>query len=495
MTSARLVFLLMSVTMLAGCAVGPDFERPTLDPGAGYLGSGDANAARATGASLAYGADVPGRWWELFRNKDLDSLMKRAIEHNPDLDAARANLKQANENALAANGSLFPSLSLSSSATRADSTGSSNIGLYTLYSVTPSLSYPLDIFGGTRRSIEASKASAEAQGFTAEATYLTVTSSLAQAVIQEASYREQISASQEVIASYQELLGVLNNQVSVGTAARANVLQQQAALAQAQASLPALQKALALQQNTIAALIGDFPNQYASRNFRIAGLQLPHALPLSVPSALVQQRPDIRASEAQLHRASAEIGVAIANMLPQVTLSASLPSSAAQLDNLFESNTTGWSIAAGLAQPIFKGGALLHSKRAAEAAYEAAVANYRSTVLTAFKDVANALRALQHDRQALAGYLAAEKAAKESLDLSQTLFKAGTVSYTDVLSAQSTYQSARLSRASAEASRYLDAVALFEALGGGWWNRPDNLAALANTDPQKTMPSVSGDKK
>lgn len=495
MTPARLVSLLLSVTMLAGCAVGPDFERPTLDPGAGYLGSGDTNAARITGASLAYGADVPGRWWELFRNKDLDALMKRAIEHNPDLDAARANLKQANENALATSGSLFPSLSLSSSATRADSTGSSNIGIYTLYSVAPSLSYPLDIFGGTRRSIEASKASAEAQGFTAEATYLTVTSSLAQAVIQEASYREQIAASQEVIASYQELLGVLNNQVSVGTAARANVLQQQAALAQAQASLPSLQKALALQQNTIAALIGDFPNQYASRNFRIAGLQLPHALPLSIPSALVQQRPDIRAAEAQLHRASAEIGVATANMLPQVTLSASLPTSAAQLDNLFESNTTGWSIAASLAQPIFKGGTLLHSKRAAEAAYEAAAANYRSTVLTAFKDVANALRALQHDRQALAGYLAAEKAAKESLDLSQTLFKAGTVSYTDVLSAQSTYQSARLARASAEASRYLDAVALFEALGGGWWNRPDNFASLANTDPQKTMPSVSGDKK
>ena len=495
MTPARLVSFLLSVTMLAGCAVGPDFERPTLDPGAGYLGSGDATAGRATGTAIAYGNDVPGRWWELFRNKDLDALMKRAIDNNPDLDAARATLKQANETALAEGGSLFPSLSLSSSAARTDSTGSSNIGIYTLYSVTPSLSYPLDIFGGTRRSIEAAKASAEAQGFMAEATYLTVTSSLAQAVIQEASYREQIAASQEVIASYKELLGVLNNQVSIGTAARANVLQQQAALAQAQASLPALQKALALQQNTIAALIGDFPNQYASRNFRISGLQLPHALPLSVPSSLVEQRPDIRSAEAQLHRASAEIGVATAAMLPQLTLSASLPTSAAEIGDLFASSTTGWSIAAGLAQPIFKGGALVHSKRAAEAAYEAAFANYRSTVLAAFKDVANALRALQHDRQALAGYLAAEKAAKESLDLTQTLFKAGTVSYTDVLSAQSTYQSARLARASAEASRYLDAVALFEALGGGWWNRPDNLAALANTDPQKTMPSVSGDKK
>ncbi|MBS1183400.1 MAG: ABC-type export system, outer rane channel protein [Proteobacteria bacterium] len=482
--------------MLAGCAVGPDFERPGVDPGAGYLGgAGDAAASRATGAAIAYGTDVPGRWWELFRNKDLDALMKQAIESNPDLEAARATLKQANELALAEGGNLFPSLSLSSSATRADSTGTSNIGLYTLYSVTPSLSYPLDIFGGTRRSVEAARATAEAQGFTAEATYLTVTSSVAKAVIQEASYREQIAASQEVIASYKELLGVLNNQVNVGTSTRANVLQQQAALAQAQASLPALQKALALQQNTIAALVGDFPNQYASRKFRIAGLRLPHALPLSLPSALVEQRPDIRAAEAQLHRASADIGVATAAMLPQLTLSASLPSSAAELGDLFASGTTGWSIAAGLVQPIFKGGALVHNKRAAEAAYEAAFANYRSTVLAAFRDVANALRSLQHDRQALAGYLAAETAAKESLDLTQTLFKAGTVSYTDVLTAQTTYQSARLARASAEASRYLDAVALFEALGGGWWNRPDNLAVLANTDPQKTMPSVSGEKK
>ncbi|WP_053240044.1 efflux transporter outer membrane subunit [Pleomorphomonas koreensis] len=497
MTPARFVSFLLSVTMLAGCAVGPDFERPGLDRGAGYLGgAGDAAASKATGIKLAYGADVPGRWWELFRNRDLDALMKQAIENNPDLDAARATLKQANELALAQGGSLFPSLSLSGSATRSDWSGSKSIGVYNLFAVTPSASYPLDIFGGTRRSVEAAQATAEAQGFVAEATYLTVTASLARAVIQEASYREQIAASQEVIASYRELLGVLENQVNVGTAARANLLQQQAALAQAQASLPALQKALALQQNTIAALVGDFPNQYASRKFRIAGLGLPHALPLSVPSALVEQRPDIRAAEARLHKASAEIGVATAAMLPQLTLSAALPTSAADLGDLFASGTTGWSIAAGLAQPIFKGGTLIHNKRASEAAFEAAVADYRSTVLGAFKDVANALRALQHDRQALAGYLAAERAAKESFDLTQTLFKAGTVPYTNVLTAQTTYQSARLARASAAASRYLDAVALFEALGGGWWNRPDNLVALANTDPQKTMTTTpaSGEK-
>ena len=494
MTPFRIGSFLLSVTMLAGCAVGPDFERPTLDADAGYLGAGDAKIGGAGGVAIAYGAEVPGRWWELFRNRELDALMKQAIEKNPNLDAARASLKQANEEALAASGSFFPSLSLSGSGTRSDFANGSKVGVYSVFAVTPTASYPLDLFGGTRRSVEAARASAEAQGFTSEATYLTVTANLARAVIQEASYREQIAASRDVIASYKELLGVLGNQVSVGTSNRADLLQQQAALAQAEASLPALEKALALQQNTIATLVGDFPNQYASRKFRISGLGMPHSLPLSVPSALVNQRPDVRAAEARVHAAAANIGVATAAMLPQVTLTASLPSTASGIGDLFASGTSGWSLAASLAQPIFKGGQLLHSKRATDAAYEAALATYRGVVLDAFKDVADALRSLQHDRQALAGYLAAERAAKESLDLSQTLFKAGTVAYTSVLSAQTTYQSARLNRASAEASRYLDAVALFEALGGGWWNRPDNLASLANTDPAKTMPSASGEK-
>lgn len=495
MTPFRFGSFLLSVTMLAGCAVGPDFERPKLDADAGYLGTGDAKIGGAGGVAIAYGAEVPGRWWELFRNRELDALMKQAVEQNPNIDAARAALKQANEQALSASGSFFPSLSLSGSATQTDvPANGQKIGVYSVFAATPAVSYPLDLFGGTRRSVEAARASAEAQAFTSEATYLTVTANLARAVIQEASYREQIAASRDVIASYKELLGVLGNQVSVGTSNRADLLQQQAALAQAEASLPALEKALAIQQNTIAALVGDFPNQYATRKFRISGLGMPHSLPLSVPSALVNQRPDVRAAEAKVHAAAANIGVATAAMLPQVTLTASLPSTARDIGDLFASSTSGWSLAASLAQPIFKGGQLLHNKRATDAAYDAALASYRGVVLDAFKDVANALRSLQHDRQALAGYLAAEKAAKDSLDLSQTLFKAGTVAYTSVLSAQTTYQSARLNRASAEASRYLDAVALFEALGGGWWNRPDNLASLANTDPAKTMPSASGEK-
>ncbi len=497
MSRLGLSFCLLVAGGVSGCMVGPDFQRPTLDPGAGYIAGQEAAPKKAPVQALAYGADVPGRWWELFRNKPLDTLMQQAISKNPDLDSARAALKQANEAALGAQGGLWPSVSLSSSATRTDTDGSSlaGSGIYTIYSVTPSASYSLDLFGGTRRSIEAAQATAEAQGFTAEATYLTVTSNLAKAIIQEASLREQIQALNEVIASYKQLLGVLGNQVNVGTASRANLLQQQAALAQAQANLPAMQKALAQQQNAIAALIGDFPSQYPAQPFRLSSLALPHKLPVSLPSALVEQRPDIRAAEAALHRASASIGVAQAAMLPQITLSASLPSTAAEIGSLFTAANTGWALAGSLAQPIFAGGKLLHSKRAADAAYEEALANYRSVVLSAFKDVANAMKAIKHDNEALVAYVAAEKAASDSLNLARSLYTAGTSSYTEVLAAQTTYQSARMNRAAAEADRYLDAVVLFQALGGGWWNRPDNLVALANTDPSKTMPSVSRETK
>lgn len=485
-------FLALPVLLALGaCAVGPDFVEPSLDAQAGYLPGGkEKTLTSVIGQKVAYGADVPGRWWELFRNKYLDQLMARAVANNPSIGAARAALKQANEAALAERGSLLPQLSASGSAARGNSTTPGSVGVYTLYTLTASASYSLDLFGGNRRSVEAAKAAAEAQGYAAEATYLTVTASLARAVIQEASYRAQIDAEREIIGSYKALLDVLSSQVSVGTSSRANLLQQQASLAQAQASLPALQKTLAQQQNAIAVLAGEFPSGYEGRPFRLSALRLPHALPISVPSALVRQRPDIRNAEALLHQASANIGVATANMLPDVSLSASLPTSAEKLSGLFDNSA--WSLAASVTQPLFEGGRLLHSKRAAEAAYEQALANYRSTVLSAFRDVADALKALQHDREALAGYLAAEKAARDSLDLAQSLFKAGTGTYTDVLSAQTTYQNARLNRASAEADRYLDAVALFEALGGGWWNRPDNLVALANTDPRKTMPSAAG---
>jgi NodT family efflux transporter outer membrane factor (OMF) lipoprotein len=257
-----------------------------------------------------------------------------------------------------------------------------------------------------------------------------------------------------------------------------------------------LQKSLAQQENTIAVLAGAFPGAYQAAPYRLTDFTLPKELPVSLPAALVWQRPDVRSAEALMHQASAKIGVATANMLPKFTLSASLPTTAGEIGDMFAKSSSGWALAASVAQTVFDGGTLLHTKRAAVATYEEAYQTYRSSVLTAFKDVANALRALEHDDAALKGYYRAEQAAKDSLDLSRAQFRAGTGAYTDVLSAQNTYQSARVKRASAEADRYLDAITLFEALGGGWWNRPDNLVQKANTDPSDDAAApLSGDTK
>lgn len=350
-------------------------------------------------------------------------------------------------------------------------------GIYRLSSASLGITYEIDAAGGRRRAIEAAAAAAENRAFEAEAAYLTLTADLVRAVIEEASLREQIHATGEIVASLQELLDVLSLQVEVGIASNSDLLQQQAILKQIQASLPGLRKGLEQQRNAIAALAGGFPGDYDDAPFTLDTLSLPHTLPLSLPAVLVRQRPDIRASEALLHQASANIGVTAAARLPQISLTAVIGSSAETIGGLFDSGTFFNRVTAGVTQSLFDGGALRHEQRAAEAAFDAALANYRSVVLGAFRDVADVLRAVQRDGESLEAYLEAERAARESLDLARLRFRVGTGDYTDVLSAQRTYQEARISRAEAEADRHLDAVALFEALGGGWWNRPGDATA------------------
>lgn len=484
-TRAASVAALLLATALSGCAVGPDFATPKADPAAGYLPSASAVAgatAPVGGARLVYGADIPGRWWELFRNRPLNDLIKVAIANNPDLEAARAALRKASEAAASDQASLFPTVSASGTATRADNTGAlaTNVGPYTLYTGQIGASWDVDLWGGKRRTAEASRAAAEAQAFTAEATYLTLTTDLTNAVITEASTRAQIAATEDIIKALEELLGVLDTKANVGSASRASVLQQRATLAQARATLPGLKKTLAQTRNRIAAYAGEFPSSYRGGAFTLGSLTLPHKLPLTLPADLIRQRPDIRAAEAQLHQASALVGVAIAARLPSLSLSAALPTSTTDIAKLLNSSATGWSLAASASQTLFDAGKLQHQQKQYEAALDQALANYRSVVIAAYRDVANALRAIQHDAEAVAAYRAAEEAARESLELARTQFKAGTGSYTDVLNAQQTYQNARISSVQAQAQRYTDAVTLFSVLGGGWWNRPDNLARLAN---------------
>jgi NodT family efflux transporter outer membrane factor (OMF) lipoprotein len=251
---------------------------------------------------------------------------------------------------------------------------------------------------------------------------------------------------------------------------------------QSQATLPTLHKQLAQQRHVLMALTGRFPNQDRGETFTLSLLRLPASLPISLPSQLVEQRPDLRAAEAQLHQASAQIGVAAANLLPQLNLTADYGTAAPSLNTLFTPSTIIWSIAGSAAQPIFHGGTLIHQKRAAVAAYAAAEAQYRNTVLLAFQNVADVLRALQDDARTVKIQKRALRVASESLDLSRDQFAAGTITYLTLLNAQRAYEQSRLALVQAQAARLADTVALLQALGGGWWNRSDVAAMPTLTE-------------
>jgi NodT family efflux transporter outer membrane factor (OMF) lipoprotein len=296
------------------------------------------------------------------------------------------------------------------------------------------------------------------------------------AAIQEASLRGQIEATQEIIKALSDQLDVVRHQFEVGAANRADVLTQQSEVATTRATLPPLQKQLEQQQHLLLALIGRFPSEGRRDHFRLASLRLPSRLPVSLPSQLVAQRPDVRAAEAQLHQASAQIGVAIANRLPQFNLTGYYGSAALTTATLFTPSTAIWSVAASGTQPIFHGFTLLHQERAAKAAYDVADAQYRNTVLTAFQNVADVLRALQLDAATLKAQQAATSAASETLELARSQYGLGAITYVTLLNAQRSYQQARLALVQAQAARYADTAALYQALGGGWWNRTDVIA-------------------
>jgi NodT family efflux transporter outer membrane factor (OMF) lipoprotein len=469
---------------LAACAVGPDFQPPPPPDvdrySAAPLPAQTASAATSAGASqsFALGRDLPAEWWALFRSRHLKAQIERAIATNANLQAAQATLRQAQENAAAQVGTLLPSIDANSSATRqqfspAQFGGAGSPFTFNLFNASVSVSYALDVFGGKRRAVEASEAQAEYQQFQLEAAFLTLTANVATTAIQEASLRGQIKATQDIIKDESEQLEVLQRQFQLGGVSRSDVLAQEAQLAQTQATLPPLQKQLEQQRNLLATLTGRFPREADVQAFSLAALHLPQKLPVSLPSRLVEQRPDIRAASAQLHQASAQIGVATANLLPQINLTGQYGTSALQVASLFSPQTTIWNIGASAAQPIFHGGTLIHQKRAAEAAYEAAEAQYRDTVLNAFRNVADALRAIQADAVALRAQERAVRTATESLTIAREQFRAGAITYLTLLNAQRQQQQAVIGLVQAQAARYADTVALFQALGGGWWNRVD----------------------
>ena len=471
--------------LLVSCALGPDFAPPSAPDVPGYtperLGPTTASAPTAGGEAQRFvkDLDLPGQWWTLFHSRPLNALVERALASNQDLKAAQAALRVARENVRAQQGLLWPQVDLNASAFRGRSAPGGPIDnsvqtpTFNLFTTQLSVSYVPDVFGGTRRSIEALEAQKDQQRFQLEATYLTLTSNLAGAAVQEASLRGQIAATEEIIRIERDVLGLLRKQRAAGQIAEADVVAQEAALAQVEQTLPPLQKALAQNRDLIAALIGGFPSERLRVRFLLSELRLPRKLPVSLPAKLIEQRPDVRMAEENLHAASAQIGVAIVNRLPNITITANAGSTSDQLATLFGSGTEFWGVTAAATQPIFHGGTLFHREQAAKAAYDQALAEYRSTVIVAFQNVADALRAIRSDAVTLQKAVASERAAARSLEIMRGRLKLGDVNYLGLLNAQQTYQQALLALAQAKAARYADTVALFQALGGGWWNRED----------------------
>jgi NodT family efflux transporter outer membrane factor (OMF) lipoprotein len=472
----------------AGCAVGPNFKKPAA-PGVGsYTTSPLANTASAAGISggeaqrFVEGGDISAEWWKLFHSAPLDELIEHSLTNSPDLQAAQAALSVAREAVLAQRGAYYPSISGDFSASRQRQSGqlaptpNSNVFLFNLFTPEVTVSYVPDVFGLNRRTVESLQAQAEAVRFQMIATYNTLTANVVVTAIQSGSVQLQVEATRELIDLNTKSLEILRYQFAKGYANRLDVAAQESQLAQVAATLPALVKQAAQLRDLMAALAGEFPSQAPGGTFDLTSLQLPQDLPVSVPADLVRQRPDVRQAEADLHAASAKIGIAVANRLPNIALTAATGSSALAIDQLFTTGSGFWSVGADLTVPIFQGGNLLHQERAARAGYVQAAAQYRSTVLAACQNVADTLAALAGDAEGLKAAATAADAAKVTLDLAQRQWQDGYASYLALLSAEQAYQQARIGLVQAQASRYADTAALFQALGGGWWHR-QSLAA------------------
>ncbi|TCV93376.1 NodT family efflux transporter outer membrane factor (OMF) lipoprotein [Luteibacter rhizovicinus] len=481
----RLLLALCVSIALAGCAVGPDYRRPDAPHAQEYASTPQpettvsASVHGGEAQHLVKSMDIPGQWWTLFRSPSLNALIDDALAHNADVEAAKAALQVAWENAYAQRGAYFPSVGAGINPTRQDiatalaSPAASNASLYSLTTAQVSVSYAPDIWGGTRRQVESSVAQANAQRFELEATYLTLTSNLVNAAIEEASLRAQIDATGRIVDAQTGILDTLRRQQALGDAAEAAVAAQVTVLEQSRATLPPLQKQLSQQRDLLAALTGRMPDDTIDARFVLDDLKLPVDLPLSLPARLVEQRPDVRAADEQWHAASAAIGVAIADRLPNVQIDATLGSAAEKASSLFTAGTGFWSLGANLTQPLYDGGALKHKQRAAEAGYRQAAAQYRGTVIAAVQNVADVLHAIRSDAEALVAAERAERAAARSLDIARRQLDLGDISQSVMLSAELAWQQTNIALVQARAARFTDTAALFQALGGGWWNRHD----------------------
>jgi NodT family efflux transporter outer membrane factor (OMF) lipoprotein len=478
---------LLTAAAVSACAVGPDFHAPAPPATTHYTRAPEptstVSAPGPSGTAQTFSAerDIPADWWTLFHSSALDELIRQALSDSPTVVAARATLLTSVETYKAQRGGLLlPAVDATASATRESVPGAAfgepqvpNI-IFNLFDASVGVTYRLDLFGASRRQVEALRAQTDYQRWEFEATRLTLADNVVTTAVNIASLHAQIAALADIIASERDQLKVVQRQFDAGAASRSDVLAQQTQVADNEAQLPALEKQLAQAQHRLAVLAGHTPDDATVPDFTLDQLMLPGELPLSVPAKLVRQRPDVQAAEALLHVSTAQLGVATANLYPQLNLTGSIGSETVQASDLFKGGTAAWNVGGSLTQPLFHGGELRGLKRAARADLDRATAEYRQAVLAALQDVADTLRALDADARTLRADLITETDAQDTLNMTKLQYKVGGVSYLQLLNAERVYLQARQNRVQAEAARYADTAALFQALGGGWWNRQDN---------------------
>lgn len=468
----------VALCVLGGCTVGPDFAHPSAPDTTHYVhGADPTTTAAAAGVSQRFvpGGKVASDWWRLFNSTKIQTIVDEAIHNNPGLQAAQASLRQSQNNLRSGYGVFYPEIDAEGGFKRQKYSPlefgqNQPSSIFNLFTLSATISYTLDVFGGEQRAVEALAAEVDLQRATEQATYLSLSANIVNTVIAKAAYRAEIEATQQLIATQREQVDLAQVQVQSGTASYATVLSLQSQLASYEATIPQLEQKLTQADDLLATLAGHAPAEWKATEVSLDELNLPEAPPVSLPSELVRQRPDILAAEAAAHAASANIGVATAALLPSITLTGGYGANGSAANNLFAANGNTANIGAGLTAPLFDGGTLWYRRKAAIDSYDQAMATYRQTVLAAFAQVADTLRAIEHDAMALQAEDEAVATAEQALQLVQANYQAGLATYLDVLNADAQFHQAKISDIQAVAIRYQDTVALFTALGGGWWN-------------------------
>lgn len=470
-------FCTIFLLALTSCAVGPDFVRPAPSAVDRYVPEGQAlEIVPVNGQAQHFAQDVEvvANWWQLFQSPKLDALVQEAIGHNQNLQAAQASLQRSQENLRAGYGIFYPQIDLAAGLSRqrfsAARFGSPSSSIFNLLTMSTTVSYALDVFGGQRRAVEGLGAQRDFQRYTVLATYLTLTGNIVNTVVARAAYAAQIAVTRELIGMQQEQIVIAETQVKAGIAAYASVVDLKAKLAALEATLAPLEQKHSQAEHLLSTLTGHAPGERALEPVDLDEIILPADLPLSLPSQLVRQRPDILAAEATVHENSANIGVATAELLPSFTVSGTYGQNTRNLADVFMSSGNFWSAGANIVAPLFHGGTSWLHRKAAIAAYQQSLANYKQTALDALAQVADILLALEHDAEAQRSYAQQLDLTQESVRLAQTNYQAGLADYSYVLRIKSQFFQAKLAYLQVQSQRLQDTAALFIALGGGWWN-------------------------